>query len=848
MIKNIKKLLCVFLSVFVYCSFMPFSSQTADAVVEKSNDLCETEGKGECNVTYNNDRVIVSLGDSYSSGEGLGDFYGAEYPITKRMLYNKDWLCHRSKNAWSGMLELKSPSGNKIIMNEHRATDNTDGNWYFAAMSGAVTDNVLDANSALSFLDLFKKTKTFDKRISLFDLDSSGFDADDLIPYYINGGIAYYEANDGVVIESQLNTFKKLGDKKAEYVTITMGGNDIGFSSIVTTAVMGCSYLENSLSKKLQEAENTFPKTMSKLHETYSMISEAAGPQAHIIVADYPRLIALLEKSLTKSLVFYPEKTLMLDNTVVRFDNQIKKLVHQCELEGMNISFVDVYNAFGNEVAYYSNEDDELINRIMLTQWDDLDDFELISAYSIHPNINGAKKYANCVQQEINKIETSVTLTGNVTDSETKPNPLEGTTVTIETLDGEQVAKTVTSEVGNYLLMTTDTWLPANGQKYKITFEKEGYLPFTVYETADKNNGNNITIDVKLVKGFLISGEITDTDGKHLNGVNVTISDSNNNIYKSEIVNGEYSFTLESVLGRTYKVEFEKKWYNGFTKYVTIKDSNTDKATVNAVLTQKQIKISGTVTDNYNQPFDGVEVTLYDDYNNFYGNKFTKNGKYSFKYLLTDDFKTGRTFKLVFEKDGCDTVTKYVALNENDIEKTATVNAKLEYKWKKAYIDYVNALAKYRGNSYVYWIMFDLVNIDDDDVPELAINFGDEASGAVVCTYYDGKVVEKKVSNYGFTYLEKKNLFANNFMKQGYYSHGIYTIKNGEFVMLHSGGYGEVGGTKYPYVWDDVTLPSLSAYNSKLNAAFDFDSAIYPFRDYKPINSWNDIINGIKKF
>lgn len=54
-------------------------------------------------------RIIVSMGDSYSAGEGITPFLG-EYMSTEEMetrgiqglVEFQDWLAHRSQNAWSG--------------------------------------------------------------------------------------------------------------------------------------------------------------------------------------------------------------------------------------------------------------------------------------------------------------------------------------------------------------------------------------------------------------------------------------------------------------------------------------------------------------------------------------------------------------------------------------------------------------------------------------------------------------------------------------------------------------------------------------------------------------------------
>ena len=52
------------------------------------------------------DHIIVSLGDSYSSGEGIEPFYAQDLPLAEKVKA-PDWLAHRSQNAWGGMLTLE---------------------------------------------------------------------------------------------------------------------------------------------------------------------------------------------------------------------------------------------------------------------------------------------------------------------------------------------------------------------------------------------------------------------------------------------------------------------------------------------------------------------------------------------------------------------------------------------------------------------------------------------------------------------------------------------------------------------------------------------------------------------
>ena len=124
-----RKLIATLLSLVVMTSsitLMPILSVNA---VETAN--------GEYEINYDaNNRVIVSLGDSYSAGEGLDDYYDSELSLDKKVK-SQDWLSHRSRTSWPGQLTLADPSKNKIIMNTRR-----NENWYFAAMSSAVAYDI----------------------------------------------------------------------------------------------------------------------------------------------------------------------------------------------------------------------------------------------------------------------------------------------------------------------------------------------------------------------------------------------------------------------------------------------------------------------------------------------------------------------------------------------------------------------------------------------------------------------------------------------------------------------------------------------------------------------------------
>ena len=74
-------------------------------------------------------KIVVSIGDSYSSGEGIEPFFGQDKASAEKV-EDEDWLAHRSEKVWSSMLEI---DGQKMVH---------DDNWFFAAASGAETTDL----------------------------------------------------------------------------------------------------------------------------------------------------------------------------------------------------------------------------------------------------------------------------------------------------------------------------------------------------------------------------------------------------------------------------------------------------------------------------------------------------------------------------------------------------------------------------------------------------------------------------------------------------------------------------------------------------------------------------------
>lgn len=317
--------------------------------------------------------IMVSLGDSYSSGEGIEDFYGQNDDISEKVR-NSDWIAHRSTRAWPGMLKLPGLDG---TMAKHK-----DENWFFVAASGAKTEHLQNS---------------YKRKYDKLGLEGT------------------HE------LEPQLDVFDRINDiygvDTVDYVTLTFGGNDVGFKDIILTAGLESSYLHNSLfysfggylvpsllSDRLTCTWKRFYEDngiRDNIKNAYIDIAEKAGSNANIIVAGYPKLIG----AHGEGICFSVEEAYMINENVKRFNQALNEIVESCKKSEMKIHFVSVEEAFNgrepgtinpfiSDVIWFESKENE-----------DINEKDIVSSYSMHPNYDGAVAYASCVQNKIKEIE-----------------------------------------------------------------------------------------------------------------------------------------------------------------------------------------------------------------------------------------------------------------------------------------------------------------------------------------------------------------------------------------------------------------------------------------------------------
>ena len=393
--------------------------------------------------------IVVSLGDSFSSGEGIEKFYGQDKPWAEKVK-DPDWLAHRSKNSWPSLLEIPKQDGTvSSKMYYYRVMDGVtpseEYKWYFAAVSGAVTKNINFIDESLPANTYYHKKTVHKKEV-------------------------YNDEPRTEWLPPQLEIFKEIpAGETVDYVTMTIGGNDVGFTDIVATVATQPAWIYSSVEADLKEVWKTKDTIKRTLKDTYKRVQNAAGSDANIIIAGYPELLddvngggAHVNRSEAQTVNKYVKK----------FNDEIIKATVDSLSSSMNIHFVDVVDVFDGHEAY---TDEAWINGIDIFKKDnDINRKALSSSYSVHPNDKGAIAYAACVNTKIAEIEARGTLRGKVMKASDQATPIANANISITR--GNSTVSLQSDSSGHY-----SRELPVG--TYTVNVAADGYVPFNAYAT-----------------------------------------------------------------------------------------------------------------------------------------------------------------------------------------------------------------------------------------------------------------------------------------------------------------------------------------------------------------------------
>jgi hypothetical protein len=294
--------------------------------------------------------IVVSLGDSYSSGENASGPDGVDYyPQTDVDGDNppETDLCHRSRLAWSRKGVL-ADSGASIGMR----SDNWDStiDYHLLACSGAVANNV--------------------------------------------SGNVPWNGEQPQLLDGYL-------DKNTTLVTISIGGNDARFAPIIAQCVLPASALKECEDTTLPGDTGTIATTEpvlikgpvhAAMLDTLTKI-HALAPSAKVILMGYPRLMADHAGCLANLGIDTNEET-WINSMADLMASEQQTVVQQAQAAGVPATFADPRTAFDGKGVCGSPED---ISGILLFDAKSPGEPSATpqSQQSFHPTPDGTTVYAN---------------------------------------------------------------------------------------------------------------------------------------------------------------------------------------------------------------------------------------------------------------------------------------------------------------------------------------------------------------------------------------------------------------------------------------------------------------------
>lgn len=134
-----------------------------------------------------------------------------------------------------------------------------------------------------------------------------------------------------------------------------------------------------------------------------------------------------------------------------------------------------------------------------------------------------------------------------------------------------------------------------------------------------------------------------------------------------------------------------------------------------------------------------------------------------------------------------------------------------------------------------------LLNLDDNDIPELWIVRPYAAAGGEIYTFTNGSIDSQFLDGHGsLSYLPREGIMLDSGGHMDVYQDIVYRLKNGQFIKISQGNFGAEDNSNvqydkdgfpiYRYFWNGEEVPNKSIYNKKLNEVFP-ESRAYDHND-----------------
>ena len=177
----------------------------------------------------------------------------------------------------------------------------------------------------------------------------------------------------------------------------------------------------------------------------------------------------------------------------------------------------------------------------------------------------------------------------------------------------------------------------------------------------------------------------------------------------------------------------------------------------------------------------------------------------------------------------------YVDLDTYAVTSSPENEEQMSQEWKDAYIEYIDEYTQ-QGYTSELDTDFYLLNINNDNIPELYMTGPNRIDGDRLSTYANGAVVERRTNIGELKYIPGENLLNDELKGYwGRYYDTIIQIKDGQFTEIGGGYYEEDFYNPQPetnvYYWNEEQVTE-EEYFANLNAIYDKSREVSPSNAY----------------
>ncbi|WP_343249308.1 carboxypeptidase regulatory-like domain-containing protein [Diplocloster hominis] len=231
-------------------------------------------------------------------------------------------------------------------------------------------------------------------------------------------------------------------------------------------------------------------------------------------------------------------------------------------------------------------------------------------------------------------------VTGTITD--VNKQPVEGAEVVIKDSQGNELGRDTTDSNGDYTIPNVPDG------NHDITIEKDGKTETGKVEIKDNGKDVSETDDVQLpVGGADLNGNITDVNGKPVEGAEVVVKDETGKELGRDTTDSSGDYTIPNVPDGTHDVTIEKDGKTETGKVEITGNGQNVTGTDDVQLPVGGADVEGKVTDVNGKPVEGAEVVIKDQGGKELGKDTTDaNGDYQIPNVPDG------SHSITIEKDG----------------------------------------------------------------------------------------------------------------------------------------------------------------------------------------------------